>query len=486
LSFMVSATGLGKLTLNSSLGQPFKAKIDLVSVKKEDISSITVSLASLDTFRLANIDYARFLRTFEFSVENSVDGLPYVKLISPQPVIEPSFSMLVELNWSSGSLIREYTVQLVEDMSQSALPVMQQDKPVIPVSVKPEPMAAEQLDSSTVEDLTGDEEPTVKESMPVPEPEQETVPAKRSGANTYGPVKSGDTLTQIVQERIFYHVQLNQLLIALLRANREAFIDNNMNRLKTGSMLRIPDESEVATISPDMADKEVKMQMANWENYRQRLVIEASIPFSSEEPEQTDTGKITTVLDDISAEAAHESSEGVLRLSKGMEDVAGTEEGSDEETMSIQEKLNIVEDNSIADEKALNEANERVSLLEQAMQENKIANMEELNESNQRIMALEKNIKELQYLLELENSTMASAEAQTENILSEASDTPPVIIEKPGRVVQPPVDSGEREESNPTIMNWVLWIMILLLIIGLLWKVKQSRADTNSKSSDKL
>ncbi len=73
LPYMVSATGLGKLTLNSYLGQPFKAKIDLVSVKKEDISSITVSLASFDTFQLANVDYARFLRTLEFSVENSVD-----------------------------------------------------------------------------------------------------------------------------------------------------------------------------------------------------------------------------------------------------------------------------------------------------------------------------------------------------------------------------------------------------------------------------
>jgi pilus assembly protein FimV len=494
LPFMVSATGLGKLTLNSYLGQPFNAKIDLVSVKKEDISSLTVNLASSDTFRLANVDYARLLRTIEFSIENSVDGQPYVKLVSSQPVIEPSFSMLIELNWPSGSLIREYTVQLAEDMSQTVPPVMQQDELVIPISVKPDPTVAEQPDhSGTVEDLAGDREPTVKTSMP--EPEQETVPAKKSGTNTYGPVKSGDTLTKIIQERIFYNVQLNQILVSLLRANREAFVENNINRLKTGYMLRIPDESEIVTISPDVADKEVTMQMANWENYRQRLVIEAaSIPYSSEEPEQTATGKITTVLDDNNdTETAHEYSEGLLRLSKGMEDVVGTEEGSDEGTMNIQEKFNIVKDNSIADEMALNEANKRISLLEQAMQENQIANIKELNESNQRIMALEKNIKELQYLLvELKNPTMASAEAQAESILSEASDSPPVIIEKTAGAVQPSVDSAEREESNPTkesnptIMNWVLWIMILLLIIGIFWKVKQSRADSNSKSSDKL
>jgi len=460
---MVSATGLGKLTLSSSLGQPFKARIDLVSVKKEDISSITVSLASLDTFQLTNIDYARFLRTFEFSIQNRVDGQPYVRLISPQPVTEPSFSMLIELNWSSGSLIREYTVQLVEDISQSAPLVMQQDEPVIPISVQPESMtAAEQPDSGTVEDSAGDEGTTIKEVAPesemvpeqVSELQQKTVPAEQP-ATTYGPVKNGDTLIKIAQERIFYHVQLNQILVALLRANREVFIDNNMNQLKTGYMLQIPDESVIATIPPDVADKEVKMQMANWDAYRQRLVVEAEfIPFSSEGPEQKDTGKIiTTVLDNNSIETAHESSEGLLKLSKGMENVLGTEEGSGEDTMSIQEKFNIVEDNSIAGEKALNEANERISLLEQAMEENKIANKEQLNESNQRIMILEKNIKELQHLLELRSPNIASAEAQT-------------------------------EESNQTIMSWILWIMILLLITGLWWKVKQSR--DNSKSSDAI
>jgi len=234
---MVSATGLGKLTLNSYLGQPFKAKIDLVSVKKEDISSITVSLASLDTFRLANVDYARFLRTLEFSVENSDDGQPYIKLISLQPVIEPSFSMLIELNWSSGSLIREYTVQLVEDIPRLVSPVMQQDESVTPISVKPEPTTVEEPNrSKTVGELGGDEELTVKESEPEPEvvtepePELERVSAEKSVATTYGPVKSGDTLTKVVQERTFHHVQLNQVLVALLRANREVFIDDNIDQ----------------------------------------------------------------------------------------------------------------------------------------------------------------------------------------------------------------------------------------------------------------
>ena len=106
LSFMVSATGLGKLTLNSYLGQSLKAEIDLVSVKKEDISSLKVSLASSNTFSLANVDYAAFLDTFEFSIQNRANGQPYVGIVSSQPVTDPSFSMLIKLDWPTGNLIR--------------------------------------------------------------------------------------------------------------------------------------------------------------------------------------------------------------------------------------------------------------------------------------------------------------------------------------------------------------------------------------------
>ena len=149
------AAGLGNLTLNSYLGQPFKAEIDLVAVRKEEIPSLVASLASRDTFRQANVDYAPFLFTFEISVENRADGQPYIKIISPQRVVEPFLSMLIELNWSSGRLIREYTVLLdpPEDVLLPTAPAVQVE-PVIPSSIKPEPAPAEQPDSIT-EDLVG-------------------------------------------------------------------------------------------------------------------------------------------------------------------------------------------------------------------------------------------------------------------------------------------------------------------------------------------
>ena len=399
-SFAVHATGLGNLTLNSYLGQPFKAEIDIVSVNEEDISSLTAKLASRDTFQQSNVDYAPFLFTFKISVENRADGQPYVKIISPQRVVEPFLSMLIELNWSSGRLIREYTVLLdpPEDALEPASPAMQVE-PVVPSSIKPEPAVAEQPDSIIVESVVSDEKPVVKEITPEsevvpekvpepePEPEQKTVAAEES-VTTYGPVKNGDTLAKIAQEVAPPRVQLNQMLIALHRANRKAFSDNNMNRLKTGPILRIPDASEVATISPDEADKEVKMQTANWEAYRQKLAAEVDSAASADkESAQTATGKITTIIDNL-AEATKKQPQEKLSISKG----EGVEGGKGENTgSSSQDKIRALEESAIAKENALNEANERVALLE-------------------------KNIKELRQLLELKNADMAELQNQAETI----------------------------------------------------------------------
>jgi len=468
---VLHAAGLGKITLNSYLGQPFKAEIDLVAVRKEEIPSLVASLASRDTFRQANVDYVPFLFTFEISVENRADGQPYIKITSPQRVVEPFLSMLIELNWSSGRLIREYTVQLdpPEDVLLPTAPAVQVE-PVIPSSIKPEPAPAEQPDSIT-EDLVGVEEPVVQEAAPVPEaaPVQEPAPVEMSDAiSTYGPVKSGDTLAKIALEVAPPHVQLNQMLVALHRANREAFSDDNMNRLKTGPILRIPDQIEIAAISPDAADKEVKMQTANWEAYRQKLAADsASIPSVSEEPSQTATGKITTTIES-STEVAKEPSKELLKISKG----EGLGESSSEDAIGAQDKIRSMEESAIANKKALNEANTRIALLENAMADDVIAMEKALNETNERIALLEKNITELKHLLELHNPTMASAQKQAKSIKPDA-----------GAELS---SSVAVDKSNAPSWQWLWWAVILLLpIAGWRWKHWKARKNGTTETKER-
>ncbi len=125
---VAGAAGLGRLSVMSAPGQPFRAEIDLVAVKKEEKSSLSARLASQEIFRQANVDYLPLLSTFKATVETRPDGLPYVRIVSPQPIAEPLLNILIELNWSSGRLLREYTVVLAQpehDANPPAKPVIQ-------------------------------------------------------------------------------------------------------------------------------------------------------------------------------------------------------------------------------------------------------------------------------------------------------------------------------------------------------------------------
>lgn len=392
--------GLGRLAIDSALGQPFKAEIDLVAVKKEERPSLTVRLAPQEIFRQANVDYVPLLSTFKASIENRPDGQAYVKIISPQPVAEPLLNMLIELNWSSGRLLREYTVMLAPpdiDANPHVIPVTQ--PPLLPVSIKAESAASEKPGLRINSPVSG-------EKIAVPES-----PSITKAHTVYGPVKRGDTLGGIVRNIVPpAGVSFNQMLVALHRANRDAFFGNNMHRLKTGPILRVPDGNEIGSITPAEADKEVEMQTEDWHRPRLPDVV-GSVP-ATEELKQMVTGKIEPVAGaDIAG--AQESPDGFLKLSQGKElqtvDNAGGKnvggknpagkDSSGRETGGAQERTRAMEEDAIAKSGSLGEANERIALLE-------------------------KNIKELQRLLELKNPALADMQQRAEATKPDAAILP--------------------------------------------------------------
>ncbi|WP_090957338.1 FimV family protein [Nitrosospira sp. Nsp18] len=279
------AVGLGRLTVSSAQGHPFKAEIELVSVKKEQKSSLMVRLASQETFRQANIDYSSVLSTFKTSIETRSDGQPYVKIISLQPIAEPFLNMLVELNWSSGRLLREYTVLPSSSENDTHLPV---------------------------ESVIGKSDASVKQDEKLPIQNEPDSASKTHTA--YGPVKHGDTLVRIAKNIVLpAGASLNQMLVALHRANRDAFFGNNMNQLKTGPILRIPDNDEVGAITPAEANREVKAQLADW--YRRRF---ADIEGATEVLKQPVSGRIESAVE-VDATPVQALPRQILKLSKGEE-----------------------------------------------------------------------------------------------------------------------------------------------------------------------
>ena len=289
------AAGLGKLTVNSGLGQPLNAEIEIVSVQPNERDSLQAKVASPEAFRQANIDYASVLTTVRTAVERRPNGRYVIKLTSSQPVNDPFVDLLVELSWATGRLVREYTFLLdpVEYAGPKPItavpPVAAPVAPSAPAVAEPKPAPAPRAPESRA----------VAEKAPTPS----AVPAAPGG--TYE-VKQGDTLAKIAQANLPAGVTLQQMLVALQRANEDAFINKNLNLLKAGKVLTIPDRAAAEAVAPAEASRIVAAQTADWNDYRSKVAgAVAAAPAAPEKPEAAPraAGKITPKVEDKPASA---------------------------------------------------------------------------------------------------------------------------------------------------------------------------------------
>lgn len=366
------AAGLGKLTVTSALGQPLRAEIDLVSVQKDELASLTARLASPDAFKQAELEYTAALASVKVNVEKRPNGQPYIKLTSSQPIEEPILDVLIELSWASGRLVREYTA-LMDPPEYNTPAVAPVARPGTQADPKPETAAKTR--------------PSGKISR-----KPETVAPEAGAGDGSGEsykVKSGDTLARIARSNKVEGVSLEQMLVGLYQNNRQAFA-GNMNRLKSGTILRVPDRETLVAVEPAEAVQEVKAQAANWNAYRQKLAAAAQASAPTDAAAQSATGRITATVEDRAtvADPARE----VLKLSKGEQNIAdvnsaGNAGAGGADPRALQERLRNLEEEATAREKALQEANERLALLEG-------------------------NIKSMQRLLEIRNESLAQAQNQ--------------------------------------------------------------------------
>ncbi len=360
-----NAAGLGKLSINSALGQPLSADIELVSLQPGEFESIAARIASPESYGDAKIEYSPLLRQLRFAVERRGDGKPVLKITSSVPINEPFLDVLVEMNWPAGRLLREYPILLDPLGFNEAriAPPVATVAPVRPIAqaAAPAPVAS------------------VAPSVAAPVSSAPSTPSAQteSGGDTYGPVKRGDTLNKIAQEMKTDTVSLEQMLVALYRENKAAFVDNNMNRLRTGQILKVPSAADVSQIAEKEARKEIKLQVASWQAYREQLAGSASAaPPASAKASNQATGKITVAKPDAPAPAA--ASKDQLKIAK-TESVTGRSGGvggaGASGTGNLQDQVNALKEEKIARENSLKEANSRVADLEK-----QIADMRKLME----------------------------------------------------------------------------------------------------------
>ena len=228
------ALGLGDIRPGSGLNQPLNAEIQLVALRGVAPEEIRATIASADEFDRAGIERVYALNDLKMVVQGTADGEAVIKLRTTDAVREPFLNFIVELNWPNGRLLREYTLLLDP-------PVFADEAPV--VTARPRV----QTPATTTGTIT---------SAPVrtPQPNETAAPSApvgntMAGADSYGPISANDTLWSIASRvRPNDSVTVQQTLVAILKANPQAFINNNPNQMRQGETLRIPSADDIAAV----------------------------------------------------------------------------------------------------------------------------------------------------------------------------------------------------------------------------------------------
>lgn len=344
---IVDAAGLGRLNVLSQLGQPFAAEIDLVNVTSDELATLKASLASPAAHQAANLSFSPALNALRLSIEKRPNGQPYIRATSFRPVSEPYIDMLIDLTWAGGRVTREYSALLDPPGMQVPAPAV--TAPVAEAPVPATAVAPKATPSPAVETPA----PTASKTVaPVPKPvaAQALKPAPAGGNQVA--VKSGDTLNAIAGSNRPEGVSLEQMLMGIFRANPDAFYANNINNLRAGKILTIPEREQLASIGQGDAAQEVRVHATNWNAYRAKVADTAPVAADATPAAK---GKITARVDDKAAPVAPKD---VVVLSKG--DANTGKGGKGDRVRALEEDL-------AARDKALTESKERIAMLEKTL-----------------------------------------------------------------------------------------------------------------------
>ncbi|SHE90075.1 pilus assembly protein FimV [Microbulbifer donghaiensis] len=436
------ALGLGEIKLNSTLNQPLNAEINLLQTRGLGDNEIKVRLASPEDFERAGVDRSYLLTELRFEVDYS-GPQPVVRVSSREPIREPFLNFLLETRWPSGRLLREYTLLM--------------DLPAFSTSTAQAPVRAAERERQQVLRETPVQRPVQRpavrpvEPAPVAEPQREEMreqqpaseqavepvefrsqaPAAASesavsgGSRVYGPVSANQTLWEIaLQNRVSREFSVQQTMLAIQRLNPEAFINNNINLLKKGAVLRLPNAEDVRSLTLSEAISEVATQNDSW---RERIGGDAA------------TGAPLDARAVAEDTAAGEAVEGRVSLAAP---------GDNESVMSGS-------GSGAEDSEAL--AGE-LTVAEEELDKSRLEN-EELQE---RLAELDEQIDTMERMVEVSNEEMRAVQAAAEQ--SEPSANPleagegeAAVGEEPvAEAVEEPVAAEEPAEENNDSRNRVV------------------------------
>jgi pilus assembly protein FimV len=378
--FSVQSLGLGELSIHSTLNSPLDAKIDLKSATPQDIESLDIRIASDRDFKRSDIEKVDLLQKLKFNLITN-DGSPYIHITTNSVLREPFINFLIDIQWYSGRLLREYTVLL--DLPEVAGSYNNSSKP--------------------------NSKRSYGSSKPKPKPKSSSNIAKHSSLTskkfngpstslTYGPTLETDTLWSVAsQMRPSIDISMAQMMLAIQRENPSAFNKNNINGLMSGYTLIISSKAALTQIDKADAYSQVKDQENDWKDIVNNTSKNISVDTLTTPVKDKQTNKQPSI---------------------DTQDDSKLEILSNKVANDAEDKTGILKDRaSIGINKA--EFEEKIALYEERIQ----TQTQENEELKNRITELEKLIDKRENLVELKSENMALIqEQQKEKIESLANE----------------------------------------------------------------
>ncbi|MDJ0806984.1 MAG: FimV/HubP family polar landmark protein [Gammaproteobacteria bacterium] len=404
----VSALGLGDIQTQSALNQRFKAEIDLLSVTRDELQDVRVGLASPEAFANAGVDRPFLLSDLRFTPSLTPDGRMVIAVNSQDPIREPFLNFLIEVNWPKGRLLREYTVLL---------------DPPVTLDRRPAPIQAARvaaLPSRQVTTAQTTNSAVLAGSYPV-------AVSQPQGGREYGPVRTNDNLWQIAQSMRLQGETVEQVMMALQQYNPDAFIRNNVNGLKAGKILRIPEDADVTAMSHRDARREFLAQTREW---RERRTQSAGLESVAPQPasQQAAPTEVVEAKDRLELVSAKSDASEIPETGGGRAEDAAKISRLEQEVMLVREEN------------------------ESARQENEVL--------QSRIRELEDQISDIQRLLTLRSdeltelqATQQLVEEKTEALEAVQEKMPDVVATEPQPVEQPPAEAEPPETGADVIQE---------------------------------
>jgi pilus assembly protein FimV len=475
----VFAIGLGDIQIQSSLNDPLKAVIELTSGTRQELDELKVSIAPPDAFKRMGISRPPILDDVKFSVEQPQNGLPVILVTTRQPVREPFLDLLIEASWSKGRLLRQYTLLVDPPVTMPAeppaqrAPVRQSAAPAVGVRKAPAP---------------------VREQVATPVVTPPARAAASTEAEKYGPVKRNETLWDIAKRvRPDGNISMQQMMIALLRSNPEAFAGNNINNLRAGTTLQIPSREEILALDKSAARREASRQYTEWQQGRAAEQAPATAKETETTPEQAQPPQAASAPAPANASApAAKAAESHLQLVapdeeaiKGAAVPGAAEEGTGTATQQAAGSQQLLQQLALASQEA----------------ETGRAQTEELQS---RVGKLEEKVADMQRLIELKDEQLANLQnrlaAQNQAASGANEPAPAETAPKPDKpAAQPPASSREtgaasggtdgkapsmidRLLENPVLAG--LGVLVAMVLGGFLWSSARHRKQEDIFSEE--